>query len=88
VPNSNAGDHPLTDILGHRLPVFSPKADALVIEISRLADAKTMDDLGNKLVSLWPIPRGEDLAALEAALAGLRDRLRADAVERGWEVEP
>jgi hypothetical protein len=86
VPNGKAGDHPLTDILNHGLPVFSPKADALVVEISRLADTKTMANLGDKLLSLWPIPQGEDLVALEAELTDLRDRLRADAVKRGWEV--
>jgi hypothetical protein len=32
--NGKAGDHPLTDILVHGLPVFSPEVDALIKEIN------------------------------------------------------
>ena len=32
--NGKAGDHPLTDILGHGLEVFSPEVDALLREIN------------------------------------------------------
>jgi hypothetical protein len=88
MPNGKAGDHPLTDILNHELPVFSPKADALIVEISRLGDTQVMAALERRLASLYPIPTGADLVAFEAELKALRDRLRADAVERGWEVDP
>jgi len=88
MPNGKAGDNPLTDILDYGLPVFSPKADALIVEISRLADTRVMSDLERRLVSLYPVPTGADLVAFEADLTALRDRLRANAVERGWEVEP
>jgi hypothetical protein len=88
MPNGKAGDHPLTDILNYGLPVFSHKADALIVEISRLADTHVKADLERRLVSLYPVPTGSDLVAFEDELTALRDRLRADAVERGWEVEP
>lgn len=88
MPNGKAGDHPLTDILNYGLPVFSPEADALIVEISRLADIHVKADLERRLASLYPVPTGSDLVAFEDELTALRDRLRADAVERGWEVEP
>jgi hypothetical protein len=36
VVNGKPGDHPLTDILGHRLEVFGETADSLIREICQL----------------------------------------------------
>jgi hypothetical protein len=84
--NGKPGDHPLTDILGHGLEVYSPLAANLVREIARLADEKTLRQLGdllNQQYNPWLHP---DVAKLEAYLVQLRDRLRREAKDRGFEL--
>jgi hypothetical protein len=85
VTNGKPGDHPLTDITVHRLPRYSPEVDALVIEIARLASDRQHQELADLLLR----NSGADKAEfLEPRLTEMRDRLRADALERGWEVDP
>jgi hypothetical protein len=77
--NGRKGDHPITDIVHWKIPVFSPTADALIAEIIRLGGQKELEGAFN----LFQPPA---LAQFEPGLQQLRDRLLADAKDRGWEV--
>jgi hypothetical protein len=79
--NGKPGDHPITDICTYGLPVFSPRADALIRDIHRLTSADQMRSL---LDWFHPPP----LAEFEGQLQILRDHLRDEARERGWEADP
>jgi hypothetical protein len=85
--NGSIGDHPLTDILGHGHPVYSPLADSLIREIAALSGTKAMDDLGDMLVHDFNPWLDPDIPRLEAVLTARRDQLRAEAIARGWEVD-
>ena len=88
MPNGKPGDHPLTDILIHRIPVFRPRADALVREIVELGGTHQLKADFNllELDPRFPADQPVDLALLETQLTALRDRLLSDRRERGWEV--
>jgi hypothetical protein len=45
MPNGKPGDHPLTDVIIHGLPVYSPKANGLVREIGRLGGRKEIEEM-------------------------------------------
>jgi hypothetical protein len=90
MPNGKPGDHPLTDIVVHRLDVFGAAADSLIRQIYELGGAAQLERRFD-LLSIdprFPIPEQPplDLAQLESKLRQLRDDLRALAVQRGWEV--
>jgi hypothetical protein len=91
MPNGKPRDHPLTDILVWKLPTFSPSIDALVVEIVGLAGTREREELGGLLWDahrpLLP-PLDSDLEKLEKQLHALRDRLRTQAIEKGWEIDP
>ena len=36
MPNGKSGDHPVTDIVIHHRPIFSPTIDGLVVELDGL----------------------------------------------------
>ena len=88
MPNGSPGDHPYTDIVVHGMDVYSAHASALIREIAKLADERTrrgvLDDLFRKYNRMLT----SDVPALEHELAQLRDRLLAEARERGFEVPP
>jgi len=86
MPNGKPGDHPLTDILQYSRDVYSLRAAHLVREIARLADEKTLRELGDLLYNQYNEFSNPDVAALEGYLSALRDRLRQDAQDRGLEV--
>ena len=73
--------------------VFGEPTDSLLRQISSLGGARRLEDdtpLGRRLWELWPRWRRVDRAALAALtrdLEQVRDELRAEAVERGWEVD-
>ncbi|TDC79510.1 hypothetical protein E1193_19005 [Micromonospora sp. KC606] len=76
MPNGKPGDHPITDIIVHRMEVFGPPCDDLIREISQRGGGSALDRLD--LLSLDPRFGGRpDLAALEADLRAMRDRLPA-----------
>jgi hypothetical protein len=79
MPNGKHGDHPLTDILVHKVLVFSPKIDALIVEIAGLGAERQLE---SKFNLFNPPPREE----FERKLRMMRDELRREAKERGWEV--
>ena len=77
--NGKLGDHPINDILDHGLRVFSPEADSLVREISEFMPRARLWDLVD-----WFSPPSID--EFTTQLRQIRDRLRRDAQDRGWEV--
>ncbi|MCW5691563.1 MAG: hypothetical protein KIT48_04295 [Pseudolabrys sp.] len=53
MPNGKPGDHPLTDIVKHRLPMFGDEIDDKV----RRLDSMASDELRNVLATIvyfWP----------------------------------
>ncbi len=70
MPNGKPGDHPVTDILVHRLRVFSPEIDALILEIVRLGYREELE----RAVNLLDPPPN---AQLESRLKELLERLRS-----------
>lgn len=86
--NGKPGDHPLTDILAWNREVFGSNADELIREIVRLGGREALERPPLDLLVLDPRTNPDtDLPDLEARLRDLRDRLRAEARERGWEVD-
>ncbi|HEU5169024.1 MAG TPA: hypothetical protein VFU46_00730 [Gemmatimonadales bacterium] len=73
MPDGKPGDHPLTDIVVHRRPVYSPTVDALVRDIVELGGRGEIADL---LLVEHNKPGRPDLSSLEAILRSVRDRLR------------
>ena len=81
--NGKPGDHPLTDLFIHGLPVFSPAVEALLREIRALAGDREWRRLEDSIPWFPPPPD----AQLQQRLRAVRDRLRREAQERGWEVK-
>lgn len=86
MPNGKVGDHPYTDILFHGREVYSPKADGLIREIASLADDRTRRELQDRLLSEFNEYHNPDVKKLERILTELRDRLKLEAQERGFEL--
>jgi len=78
VLNGKHGDHPVTDIVIHKLPVFSNDVDQWIVEIAKLGGMGTLNR------SNWFPP--PPLPELEVSLMEIRDRLLKQAKERGWEL--
>lgn len=87
MPNGKPGDHPYTDIITHELRVYSARVDDLVREITRLGDERTIRHLADELLAKYNQYSNPDVEALERELTALRDKLKADAAQRGWEVD-
>jgi hypothetical protein len=85
MPNGKVGDHPYTDIVIHRRDVYSATADALVREIASLADDRTRRELQDRLFTEFNEFQNPDVARLERILVELRDRLKQEARNRGFE---
>lgn len=87
------GDHWRTDNFIWDRPAFGEPADSLIREIGALGGARLLDDaepLGKRLWDLWPQWGRVDRDALQELtrdLTVIRDQLKLEAVERGWEVD-
>ena len=81
--NGKPGDSPITDITVHKLAVYSPDADALVVEIVMLGGR---DEIEPRLQAEYSPHASPDIRAVTEYLVTVRDRRRRDAKERGWEV--
>ncbi len=77
--NGKHGDHPLTDILIHKVPVFSPSIDKLIIEISQYIPTYKLREMFNWF-SHPPLPE------FEKQLKETLDRLKIEAKEKGWKI--
>jgi hypothetical protein len=78
VANGKKGDHPITDMVRWKTARFSPKADKLITEIVQLGGTAELERTFNLFVPP-PIPE------FEKSLQDIRDRLKREAKERGWE---
>ena len=76
MPNGKPGDHPLTDIVVHRLRVYSETAYGLVREIVALGGR---DEIETLLFLEYNVHEHPDVAELERTLTAIRDRLRRPA---------
>ena len=76
--NGKPGDHPINDILDHRLPVFSEAIDDLVRQVAEYFPRERLWDL---FPWFSPPPLPEFEAQLRAKLA----EFESEAKERGWE---
>jgi hypothetical protein len=87
MPNGRPGDHPLTDGLVHGREVYSPRATYLIQSIAKLADEKTLRDLGDVLFTKFNEYSSPDIPGLEGHLTELHDRLLRDGRGRGFEID-
>ena len=91
------GDHWRTDLVSWGRAPFGEPVDGLLQDIGRLGGSRHLEgtELGLRLDGTWSRrqrrgrsgPADPELLQLADDLARLRDRLRAEAVARGWEVE-
>ena len=86
MPNGKIGDHPYTDIMIHDREIYSSQARALVREIASLGDDQIRRELANMLMRDFNEFANPDVSKLERVLISIRDRLLAEARERGYEV--
>ena len=86
MPNGKIGDHPYTDVMIHGREVYSSLASSLIREIATLGDVKTREQLADRLMRDFNEFSNPDVPRLERLLSEWRDRLLADARERGYEV--
>jgi hypothetical protein len=86
MPNGKIGDHPCTDIVVHGREVYSPKADALVREVAALGDDRTLRELADRLMREFNEYRNPNVQKLERVLTEIRDRVKREAKERGFET--
>lgn len=87
MPNGSIGDHPYTDIVHHGLDIYSPYAASLVREIAVLTDERTRRELADMLMKDFDEFSNPDVPRLESLLKIMRDRLKQEARERGYEVD-
>ena len=87
MPNGKVGDHPYTDIVIHGLDTYSSRVAALVREIAMLADERTRRELADLLISDFNEYFNPDVPKLDNLLTEMRDKLKREAQERGFEVE-
>ncbi len=88
MPNGAIHDHPYTDVVYHRVPVFSLELDTLIAEIGTLAKLlqKTpaiSDDLSWQMLKVDRFPRDRqpnpEAEVLRGPLTAARDALLAEA---------
>lgn len=94
MPNGKHGDHWRTDLFNWNLSAFGEPIDSLLREIHQLGGDRLLDEepWQSKLWHLWPAwgrseEKDAELVLLADGLTAVRDRLRKEAVDRGWEVE-
>lgn len=86
MPNGKPGDHPLTDIHIHGLPIFSVAVDTLIEEIHALG-GRFPDELAYRLLLNDGRHGGGSDPELVGELQELRDQLERAARANGWEYE-
>ena len=65
MPNGRPRDHPLTDIINHKIPTFSPEIDELIRQLHRLIPPNELDEIFYRCCTK-PLPDFQ--SELEAAL--------------------
>ena len=77
--NGKHGDHPITDIVGHKLSVYGEPLDNYIRQIAQLMSPPRMHDWFN------PLWASLSTVELERTAKQKLDELRRDAQARGWE---
>lgn len=87
------GDHWLTDLKFWDRPAFGEPLDGILRDVIRFGGERLLDEppWSGRLWDVWPYwGRSENSDALlvryTAELADIRDQLRRDALEGGWEL--
>ena len=81
MPNGKPGDHPLTDILVHKLETYGPEADELIGKIAQLCSRRELDEWWEREISSsWDHP-----TVLRKARARYEELLKR-ARDSGWEA--
>ena len=87
MPNGKQGDHPFSDIIIHRLEVYSPEIDNLVRRIASLCNEETRRELSDRLLSEYNEYSNPDLDKLRLELTELFQRTYDEAERRGYELD-
>ena len=79
--NGKPGDHPITDLMVHRIAVFGEPLDGQLRELGQLMSYQRLCDWFQQH---WSLPPQE----LQPLVTAKLEELRRDARERGWEKIP
>ncbi len=80
--NGTVGDHPLTDILFHKIEVYGREADETIRKISALCSRRELEEWWEGEIA-WSKDSNLVLARSQSRLAELLRRAK----ESGWEVQ-
>jgi hypothetical protein len=78
--NGKPGDHPLTDVLGHRLEVYGRETDDLIRKIADLCSPRELDEWWQREIG-WSEDRPLALQKARTRYEELLERAR----QSGWE---
>jgi hypothetical protein len=82
MPAGGPNDHPLTDILIYKLPVYNDEADELIRKIRTLSSTRELDEWWEKEIG-WTATPELALTRSKARYAELLKRAKAS----GWEIQ-
>ena len=82
MPNGRPGDHPLTDILVHKLKVYRPEADDLIRKIAELCSRRELDEWWQHEIG-WSHDSDSVVTKARVRLDGLLH----GAKQGGWETK-
>lgn len=82
MPNGKPGDHPLTDILAHKVRVYGEEADELIRKIAELCSRRELEEWWEHEVGWSPEPES---VARKARMHF--DELFERAKRSGWETK-
>jgi len=80
MPNGTVGDHPLTDILFHKVDVYGHEADETIRKISELCSRRELEEWWDREIA-WSSDTDLVLAKSKSRLAELLRRAK----ESRWE---
>jgi hypothetical protein len=82
MPNGKPGDHPLTDILVHKVKVYGEETDDLIRKIAELSSHRELDEWWQREIG-WSPDRHSVVSKARIRL----DELLQRAKDSGWEIE-
>jgi hypothetical protein len=82
MPDGKPGDHPLTDILVHKLNVYGREADDLIRRIAELCSRRELEEWWNREIGWSP-----DRDSIISKVRRRHNELLRRAKQGGWEIE-
>ena len=79
--NGKPGDHPLTDLLAHKLEVYGQETDDLIRKIAALCSPRELDEWWQREIS-W----SKDPVMVRSKASARYAELLKRAKESGWET--